>query len=310
MSRLPLQEWERFVRLSDSGVTGKAMQHSVMLELAGLAHMRDRKLFEDKVGGVGAQVVCRVTSGQQGCTTWHVCTASQHGMHRHSFIIRILILFPHPTCPILQLAAFYNAHEAAHPKLVKNMKDNWESCAQRWAWFGRVSILDLEYNTTNPTERGWGMLKYTHLNRNTQSTIQQLVDTLLGVWVASTMKQRELQLAGRVRSDQLRQAQRVEDIVAELVSSGAVAALDVAGMPGLTAVKKIGGRGDAKACLGDLSCTCRFSSECVKQGREHKKMGGRRLGGVQLTGVLGRQGGVGLGCGGRAGSKAGSKAGG
>lgn len=47
---LSLQEWERFVRLSDTGVTGKAMQHSVMVELAELAHMRDRKLFEDKVG--------------------------------------------------------------------------------------------------------------------------------------------------------------------------------------------------------------------------------------------------------------------
>ena len=34
-----LQEWERFVRCSESGDTGKPMQHCVLRELADLAHM-------------------------------------------------------------------------------------------------------------------------------------------------------------------------------------------------------------------------------------------------------------------------------
>ena len=162
---------------------------------------------------------------------------------------------------LLQLEDFYVAF-AAFPKVVDNMKQHWVGVAQHWAWWGRLVVLDLAGNTNNLLERGWGMFKYIHLDRNTQSTIQKLVDVLLGNWVPATMKQRELQLAGRVCSDQRRRAQRVEEIVAELVSSGAVAAVDLAGIPGLTLVKRTGGRGDTKACLGDLSCACRFSGKC------------------------------------------------
>lgn len=144
--------------------------------------------------------------------------------------------------------------------MVGNLKDNWEGCAAHWAWWGRLAVLDLEANTTNPMERWWGVLKYCHLQRSTQSSIQQLVDVLVSVCVPAAMKQRELQLAGRVRSDQLRRAQRLEETVAELASSGAVQPLPGAGIPGLTSVKKLHG-GEAKACLGDLSCTCAYSGE-------------------------------------------------
>ncbi len=146
------------------------------------------------------------------------------------------------------------------------MKNNWAGVAEHWAYWGRQSILDLAIHTTNLLERGWGLFKYVHLDRNTQNTIQKLVDVLLGVWVPATMQQRALQLAGRSTSDQWRQVQRVDDIVADLVASGSVEQLDIAGIPGLTSIKKASGRGDIKAVLGDLSCMCRFSGECRHMG--------------------------------------------
>lgn len=45
-----VQDWERFVRSSESGVADKGMQHRVLVELAKLAHSRDKRLFQDKVG--------------------------------------------------------------------------------------------------------------------------------------------------------------------------------------------------------------------------------------------------------------------
>jgi hypothetical protein len=45
-----VQDWERFVRSSESGVADKGMQHRVLVDLAKLAHTRDKRLFEDKVG--------------------------------------------------------------------------------------------------------------------------------------------------------------------------------------------------------------------------------------------------------------------
>lgn len=168
---------------------------------------------------------------------------------------------------LLQLKAFYSSY-ATHPKVVAFMKNNWEGCAQHWAWWGRVAILELAANTNNPLERGFGMLKYTHLNRNTQCTIQQLVDVLVGTWVPAAMKQRELQLAGRVSSNQRQQVAKKEDMVGKLLAGGAVAAVMASEIPGLAAVKKLHGSGTAHACLGDLSCTCRFSGKQSAQGLE------------------------------------------
>jgi len=76
-----------------------------------------------------------------------------------------------------------------------------------------------------PTTR-WAWLwhaQYTHLNRSTQSSVQQLVDVLVGTWVPACMRQQELPLAGRTCSDQ-RWAQHVNDIVAAMVSGGEVEA--------------------------------------------------------------------------------------
>ena len=157
----------------------------------------------------------------------------------------------------MQLQAFYTTF-APFPKVVAKMQ-HWGPDAEHWAWWGRLSILDLAANTNNALERAFGMLKYTHLNRNTQSTIQQLVDVLVGTWVAACMRQRELQLAGRTCSDQRKRVQHVDDIVAAMVSGAAVQSAAGNSAPGLTVVKKAGGHSDAKACLADLSCTCNFS---------------------------------------------------
>lgn len=44
-----LQDWERFLRSKDSGVSGREMQHRLLLELAALAHVRDEGLFNNQV---------------------------------------------------------------------------------------------------------------------------------------------------------------------------------------------------------------------------------------------------------------------
>jgi len=47
----------------------------------------------------------------------------------------------------LQLKEFYASH-SQYPKVVAHMRKNWAALAGHWAWFGRVSILELEANTT------------------------------------------------------------------------------------------------------------------------------------------------------------------
>ena len=48
-----LQEWERFVRSAESGVSGKEAQHRVMQSLAHLAHVKSEAMFEAKVRAGG-----------------------------------------------------------------------------------------------------------------------------------------------------------------------------------------------------------------------------------------------------------------
>ena len=124
----------------------------------------------------------------------------------------------------LQLKEFYASH-SQYPKVVAHMRKNWAALAGHWAWFGRVSILDLEANTNNLVERFFGLLKYVFLVRNTQCTAQELVDVLLCKVVPSFMQMRSQHQAGRVTSGQQQQVQRVQRWVEELVSSGAVAAV-------------------------------------------------------------------------------------
>ena len=158
----------------------------------------------------------------------------------------------------LQLKEFY-ANHCQYPKVVAHMRKNWAALAGHWAWFGRVSILDLEANTNNLVERFFGLLKYVFLVRNTQCTAQELVDVLLCKVVPSFMQMRSQHQAGRVTSGQQQQVQRVQRWVEELVSSGAVAAVAAGGIPGLTSVPRHGGT--VMVCLGDLSCGCSYSGE-------------------------------------------------
>ena len=99
----------------------------------------------------------------------------------------------------LQLKEFYASH-SQYPKVVAHMRKNWAALAGHWAWFGRVSILDLEANTNNLVERFFGLLKYVFLVRNTQCTAQELVDVLLCKVVPSFMQMRSQHQAGRVTS--------------------------------------------------------------------------------------------------------------
>ena len=46
-----LQEWERFLRSSESGVSERGMQHRILVELAALAHVQEQSLFKQKVRG-------------------------------------------------------------------------------------------------------------------------------------------------------------------------------------------------------------------------------------------------------------------
>lgn len=138
------------------------------------------------------------------------------------------------------------------------MKSAWESLAERWAWFGRVELLDLRSNTNNPVERCFGLVKYTDLARKTQSTIQQLVETLLSKTVARNMYNRGLMLAGRSTSEQQRAEQRAERRVEALVAGGKVQA---ASPEGSTTVRC--DSGNKQVCVGDLSCSCSYSGERV-----------------------------------------------
>lgn len=140
------------------------------------------------------------------------------------------------------------------------MKASWERLADKWAWWGRLDILDLWANTNNPVERHFGLLKYTDLNRVTQSPINELVDCLLRRTVPRYMHNRGMMLTGRTVSDQQRQVQRAEQVVQNLVETGAVAAAAAGGPPGLTRVNCRDG-GSVKVCVGDLSCECSYSGK-------------------------------------------------
>lgn len=53
-----LQEWERFLTSSESGVSGKEARHSVMVALDRLAHIKDKSVFEEEVGAPAAGRAC------------------------------------------------------------------------------------------------------------------------------------------------------------------------------------------------------------------------------------------------------------
>jgi hypothetical protein len=163
----------------------------------------------------------------------------------------------------MQLDLFYAAH-AGYPAVCGRMKSAWEPLAAKWAWFGRVELLDLRANTNNPVERCFGLVKYTDLDQKTQSTIQQLVHTLLTRTVARNMQNRALMLAGRTTSDQQRVEQRAQRLVDQLVDGGAVQVAQAPNQLGCATVKCQ--TGSVTVCIGDLSCTCRYSGERERAG--------------------------------------------
>lgn len=138
------------------------------------------------------------------------------------------------------------------------MKSAWAALAGRWAWFGRVELLDLRANTNNPIERCFGLVKYTDLDRKTQSTIHALVDTLLTKTVARNMYNRGMMLAGRSISEQQRAEQKAQLQMEALVAGGKVQA---ASPEGCTTV--LCDKGNKQVCVGDLSCSCAYSGEWV-----------------------------------------------
>jgi hypothetical protein len=76
----------------------------------------------------------------------------------------------------LQLKQSYASWGRRYPKLNTRMKMAWAPCASKWAFLGRLDVLDMGANTNNPCQRQMGLLKYMDANRNTQFTINELVD--------------------------------------------------------------------------------------------------------------------------------------
>lgn len=101
----------------------------------------------------------------------------------------------------------------------------------------------------------FGLVKYTDLDRNTQSTLQKLVWVLLEETHLRYVTNRGLMLAGRTTSEQQRSAAEEEAEVEALVASGKVRPA-VVGIPDLTY-----NVGSNTVCVGDLSCTCPYSGE-------------------------------------------------
>ena len=69
-----LQDWERYLTSSESGVSGKLAQHSLMLALACLAHITNEGLFQEKVGSAGCSTACSTGYGcsigcRPGCSS-------------------------------------------------------------------------------------------------------------------------------------------------------------------------------------------------------------------------------------------------
>lgn len=260
-----LQDWERFLTSAESGVVGREAQHNVMLALARLAHCREESAFKAQVGKTAGGQGRRAGQGwgvklaamrANMCSTSHCAlwAPSCHTRLPHSCSQCLPFPLPHPC---LQLELFYAAY-AACPAVCGRMKSAWESLAERWAWYARVELLDLRSNTNNPVERCFGLVKYTDLGRKTQSTIQQLVETLLSKTVARNMYNRGLMLAGRSTSEQQRAEQRAERQVEALVAGGKVQA---ASPEGSTTVRC--DSGNKRVCVGDLSCSCSYSGERV-----------------------------------------------
>lgn len=237
-----LQDWERFLISKESGV-GKLEKNNIMVQLRELMHCRNEELFKKKVGGHG----CKHARGAA------ICTASSPGP---------------PGCtprPRMQLADFYSEHRLRR-KVVAHMKQDWVPLAEHWACWGAgrqdPAVAAMLCDTNNLSESINRGIKYTDLSRVAQSTIQQLVDTLLTKTVPRFMHQRAHQVVGRASSDQAASAERVRQVVEGLVSSGSVLPQDIPYATGIGRASV----GDCIVYLGDMSCTCSYSGEGGQAG--------------------------------------------
>lgn len=148
-------------------------------------------------------------------------------------------------------------HFRRWPKVLAKLRKDWVPCAADWGRWGAgrqdPAVAAMAQDTNNLCERNFGVVKYTDLQRKAQSTIQQLLDTLLTVTVARCMQQRALQLAGRASSDHVQRARRTEQWVQRLVSEGAVVPAAADSELGRATVE--GGDSSHVVYLGDLSCS-------------------------------------------------------
>lgn len=116
----------------------------------------------------------------------------------------------------MQLADFCGKYRLRR-KVVTYMKKDWAPLAEHWACWGAgrldPGVAAMLSDTNNYSESLFRQLKYTDLNRNAQSSIQQLVDTLLNTTVPRCMQQRAHQVVGRASSDQVARAERVKKVV-------------------------------------------------------------------------------------------------
>ena len=235
-----LQDWERFLSSGDAGVP-KAERHRIMLALARLAHMQDQAPFQQEVGSNAAH-------GQQSTGAHPLATCMRH-------------------CPAPpQLACFILSNSQQHPPVAQRMQNSWVPCAEKWAWCGRLDVLDLQCNTSNLGERNFGLIKYTDLERRAQLTLHELLLQLLTKTVPRNIQNRAHMLAGRVTSDQQQREQRAALWVQKLVERGAVVPAADSSTPELTLMQQGEDAPPVHSCVGDLSCSCGYSGEWKEPG--------------------------------------------
>ncbi|KAL4421311.1 hypothetical protein ABPG75_010602 [Micractinium tetrahymenae] len=142
--------------------------------------------------------------------------------------------------------------------------EHWAPCARHWAWWGRLDVLDLCANTNNLLERFFGLLKYIHLERSTQHSLQRLINLLLERVVPASILRRRQALAGRgTSSDQRQYEQRLLKWIKKMVDDGDVTPEPAGSAPGLTSVRRGEGKPPHKTCVGDLSCSCSYNEDEV-----------------------------------------------
>jgi hypothetical protein len=245
-----LQDWERFLISKEAGVS-KEEKNAIMVELAELMHCRSKQLFLKKVGGHSPATCCarhRIHPRPPLHSPTHNCS-----------------LLPPTACRTRprQVTEFCTKHRLRR-KVVAHMKKDWLPEAEQWACWGTgrqdPGVAAMLSDTNNLAESGFRLIKYTDLNRNAQSSCQQLVDTLLTKTTARCMQQRAHQLVGRASSDQVARAERMKQVVLGL--AGEVEASAVDSSIGRAAV------GGSLVYLGDLSCSCSYNGAKGGSGEE------------------------------------------